>query len=72
MKTFQPKICLRNFASLGACLKYAYFKTIFIQPQYAYSFYAYKKEGIALWRASIGRFHAFSKSYYQDKRKLSP
>ena len=25
-----------------------------------------------LWRASIGRFHASSKSYYQGKKKLWP
>ena len=29
MKTFQPKICLRNFVILSSCLKYAFFKTIF-------------------------------------------
>ena len=27
---------------------------------------------IGLWRASIERFHAFFKSYYEGKRKLSP
>ena len=27
---------------------------------------------IDLWRSSIGRFHAFSKSYYEGRSKLSP
>ena len=43
MKIFQPKICLQNFVSLGTWLKYGCFNDNF-QLQYAFSFYAYKKE----------------------------
>ena len=53
---FQATKCLRDFFSLGTCLKYAYFLDAF-QPQYAYLYIAFmlieKKEGIVIYAVSF-------------------
>ena len=76
MKIFQLKICLQNFVSLGTWLKHGCFKDNF-QLQYAFSFYAYKKEVYChslfwvMWQKIVPKMELrFSSAFYLTSGSL--